>query len=113
MLYLNLPMKRMIINFFLIVFILGLIFSNPDRSGIVFASTGTTSTPMLSSPTPMLPSSTPQLIEPTATVDPESIGDTSGVIAIGTIVVFIILAGVIWGTLELRQDSIKNKPPKE
>lgn len=106
MLYLNLPMKRMIAYFIFIVLFLGVIFFSPNHTGIVFASMNTTTTPL--TPTP-----TPQHIEATATVDPESIGDTSGVIAIGTIVVFIILAGVVWGTLESRQESLKSRPPKE
>jgi cbb3-type cytochrome oxidase subunit 3 len=100
------PMKRTIILILFIELFLGLIFFSLNQTGIVYASM---ETPISS----LTPTPTPQLIEATATVDPESIGDTSGVIAIGTIVVFIILAGVVWGTLELRQEALKSKPPKE
>ncbi len=106
MLYLNLPMKRLIIFFVFIISILGLVFFSTNHTSIVFASRNTTFTAL--DPTPI-----PLLFAATATVDPASIGDTSGVIAIGMIVVFIILAGVIWGTLELRQESSRNKQPKE
>ena len=49
----------------------------------------------------------------TATVDPASIGDTSGVMAFGMIVVFIILVGVLWGSYEFRMDTKKNGTPRE
>jgi len=50
---------------------------------------------------------------PTATVDPATIGDTSGVIAFGMIVVFIILVGVLWGSYEFRMEAKKNRTPRE
>ena len=40
---------------------------------------------------------------PTPTINPESIGDTSGVISFGMIIVFVIIAGVIWGSYEYKQ----------
>jgi hypothetical protein len=48
-------------------------------------------------------------MEATATVDPASIGDTSGVIAIGMIVVLIILVGVLWGSREINMGTHKTK----
>ena len=39
----------------------------------------------------------------TATISPDSIGDTSGVISLGMVIVFIIVAGVIWGSLEYKK----------
>lgn len=43
----------------------------------------------------------------TATVDPASIGDTSGVLVFGMIVVFIILVGILWGSYEFHLESRK------
>lgn len=50
---------------------------------------------------------------PTATIDPASIGDTSGVIAIVIIVVVVILVGVLWGSHEFRMEAQKTRAPKE
>jgi hypothetical protein len=50
---------------------------------------------------------------PTATIDPASIGDTSGVIAIVIIVVVVILVGVLWGNQEFRMEAQKTRTPKE
>lgn len=99
-------MKHFIKFFVFFIAVLGLVLFSTSQIGIVFASRTTTITAL--DPTPL-----PTLFEATATVDPASIGDTSGVIAIGMIVVFIILAGVVWGTLGLRQESSRNKQPKE
>lgn len=92
-------------NIFLII-VLGLVLFSTSLTGNVFASTNTPITSFILTPSPTG-------IEATATVDPATIGDTSGVIAIGMIIVFIILAGIAWGSLELRQDSSKNRQSKE
>jgi hypothetical protein len=97
-----------IISFFIII--IGLLFSGANHTQVVFASKNPTISAL--TPTP-LPVPIQTSLEATATVDPASIGDTSGVIAIGMIVVFIILAGIVWGSLELRQESRKTRQPKE
>jgi len=99
-------MKQSIKIYVVFIVVLGLVLFSTSHTGIVFASMKTTITAL--DPTPL-----PMVFEATATVDPASIGDTSGVIAIGLIVVFIILAGVVWGTLELRQESLRNNQTKE
>ena len=63
-------------------------------------------------PTP-LPEFIQSTAGPTATIDPASIGDTSGVIALGMIVVLVILVGVLWGSHEFRMETRKNRSPKE
>lgn len=55
----------------------------------------------------------PAILEPTPTVDPATIGDTSGVIALGMIVVIIILAGVLIGSQKLRQETMKKGRPED
>ena len=100
----KLPLRILVI----LIIIFGLVLISANRPSIVFASKSMTFTTL--DPTPV---STQTIIAVTATVDPARIGDTSGVIAIGMIVVFIILAGVLWGSLELRQESVKNSQPKE
>jgi hypothetical protein len=63
--------------------------------------------------TPTPGSSTLQTPRETTTPDVStSIGDTSGVVAIGMIVVVIILAGVLWGVLDLKSESRKNRQEK-
>jgi prepilin signal peptidase PulO-like enzyme (type II secretory pathway) len=103
---LKLVMKK-IIKFCVFFFVVleQVLFSISDNS-IVFASGDM---PVSS----LTPSPVQTAILATSTVDPASIGDTSGVIAIGLIVVFIILAGVVWGSLELYQESKRNNLPKE
>ena len=91
-----------------LIFIIGLVSLSTNHAEIVYASKNTTITALDTTPVPAQIS-----IEATATVDPASIGNTSGVIAIGIIVVFIILAGVIWGSLEIRRESLKNSKPRE
>jgi len=63
-------------------------------------------------PTPM-PATLLPIPKPTATIDPTSIGDTSGVIVIGLLVVFVILSGVLWGSYELKMEIRKSRTPKE
>jgi len=99
-------MKHSIKIVVLFIVFLGLFIFTTSHTGMVFASRNTPITALTPTPTPMI-------IEATATVDPASIGDTSGVIAIGIIVVFIVLAGVGWGSFELRQESLKNRKTKE
>jgi hypothetical protein len=50
---------------------------------------------------------------PTATIDPASIGDTSGVIVIVIVVVIVIIVGVLWGSREFRMEAQKTRAPKE
>lgn len=103
---LNLVMKKIIkFSVFFFVVLGQVLFSTSDK-GIVFASGDM---PVSS----LTPSPVQTAILATSTVDPTSIGDTSGVIAIGLIVVFIILAGVVWGSLELYQESVRNNLPKD
>lgn len=94
-----------ILNFLIII---GLVLFSTSHTGVVVASNNTTHSSFDTTPIPTL-----ILVEATATVDPATIGDTSGVIAIGMIVVFIILAGVLWGSLELRQEIVKNSQSKD
>ena len=103
---LKLVMKK-IIKFCVFFFVvLGQVLFSISDNSIVFASGDM---PVSS----LTPSPVQTAILATSTVDPTSIGDTSGVIAIGLIVVFIILAGVVWGSLELYQESKRNNLPKE
>lgn len=103
---LKLVMKK-IIKFCVFFFVvLGQVLFSISDNSIVFASGDM---PISS----LTPSPIQTAILATSTVDPTSIGDTSGVIAIGLIVVFIILAGVVWGSLELYQESKRNNLPKE
>ena len=103
---LKLVMKKIIkFSVFFFVVLGQVLFSTSDK-GIVFASGDM---PVSS----LTPSPVQTAILATSTVDPTSIGDTSGVIAIGLIVVFIILAGVVWGSLELYQESVRNNLPKD
>ncbi|HBG74062.1 MAG: hypothetical protein A2X25_08310 [Chloroflexi bacterium GWB2_49_20] len=85
-------------------------------SGLILLTAGSPLSKSLAfpslNPTP-LPNVIQTSLEATATVDPASIGDTSGVIAFGIILVFIILAGILWGILELRQESYKTRQTKE
>lgn len=87
---------------------IGLVLFSTSHPGDVFASKNITITTLDTTPIP-----TQIVIESTATVDPASIGDTSGVISIGMIVVIIILAGVLWGSLNLRRESLNNNQSKE
>ena len=41
---------------------------------------------------------------PNATIDPDTIGDTSGVIVVGIIIVLIILVGIIWGGIVYQRE---------
>jgi len=50
------------------------------------------------------PPLTTNTVAPTSTIDPDTIGDTSGVIVVGIIIVFIILAGIIWGGIVYRRE---------
>ena len=54
------------------------------------------------------PLTTTNTIAPTATIDPDTIGDTSGVIVVGIIIVFIILAGIIWGGIVYQREINDN-----
>ena len=67
------------------------------------------------SPVEQATTSTPAPLSftPSPTLDPASIGDTSGVIAFGVIIVVVILIGVLWGTREWRQASSDHKPTQE
>ncbi|MFC2065447.1 hypothetical protein ACFLXB_10170 [Chloroflexota bacterium] len=41
---------------------------------------------------------------PIATIDPDTIGDTSGVIVVGIIIVLIIIVGIIWGGIVYQRE---------
>jgi hypothetical protein len=105
---LNLNMRPSTRNIAFAILIIGSLLSATRLFSVVLASNYPTLSAL--SPTPM-PAAT--IVEATATVDPASIGDTSGVIVIGMFVVIIILAGVLWGSLDLRQKSLKTRQPKE
>jgi cytochrome bd-type quinol oxidase subunit 2 len=103
----KLPARK--ISFFILL--TGLALSSASRAQIVLASQNLSASFALTS-TPW-PTVLEETLEATATVDPASIGDTSGVIAIGMIVVFIILMGVLWGSYEFRQESRTTRHLKE
>jgi hypothetical protein len=94
----------------LLVLTIGLILAGTDNSLVVDALQVTSATALI--PTPL-----PATLQPspgsTATIDPTSIGDTSGVIALVIIVVVVILLGVIWGSHEFRMEAQKTRAPKE
>jgi len=48
---------------------------------------------------------------PTPTIDPSMIGDTTGVIVVGLIIVLVILIGVIWGGVAYQRESNKDNKP--
>jgi len=50
------------------------------------------------------PPLTTNTVAPTSTINPDTIGDTSGVIVVGIIIVFIILAGIIWGGIVYQRE---------
>jgi hypothetical protein len=107
MLYLS-YMKK-VTRFLITMLIVLLANSMPIRSSQALAITihPKTSVSMLT-PTPN-PGILPTQMEATATIDPASIGDTSGVIAIGMLIVFIILLGIIWGSRGLKLEHHKVK----
>jgi hypothetical protein len=107
MLYLS-YMKK-VTRFLITMLIVLLANSMPIRSSQALAITihPKTSVSMLT-PTPN-PGILPTQMEATATIDPASIGDTSGVIAIGMLIVFIILLGIIWGSRGLKLEPHKVK----
>lgn len=92
-------MKKTIkpLAYFAVIIVIILSFLSLSRavsaSHAPFAQIDPTATPLTTNTT-----------SPTAAIDPDTIGDTSGVILVGIIIVLIILAGIIWGGVVYRRE---------
>jgi len=115
MIYLNLMKKKLINNqiskiLITVLFFMSIFIFNWDHA---YASIlHPLSMNVLQNPTP-LPQMPTSVIQPTATVDAASIGDTSGVITMGMIMVIIIIAGILWGSREYKMEIKKKIRPKD
>ena len=95
---------------FLLFLFAGIISTKIDHVSMVHALQNPNHSVLNPTPLPELIQST---AAPTPTIAPASIGDTSGVIALGILVVLVILVGVLWGSHEFRMETRKNRSPKE